>query len=183
MKKLHQDNDKRGLRGRAALFAVGGVEESEIGGDVVEDFAWLEETLELDFGTLGRVGSVDNVLLVAEGEVATDSTGSGLRTVGDAGHGTDDLDSILTAQTHDDNRSGHHGVEDEREEGTVNQVGIMLAEDSLVELHELHAGDDQTLVLESGNNLSDERTFDARRLYDYQGLFHIKKGVRLRGYE
>jgi len=117
---------------------------------------------------------VDDVCLVGHAEVSTEGAGGGLATVGDARHGAEHAHGINAADAHHYYRGGRHRLDNLREEGLVDQVGVMLAQNLLIQLHHLHAADNQTLTFDAGDDLTHQEPADCRRLEDAQCLLHFR---------
>ena len=107
------------------------------------------------------------VFLAAHAEIAADGAGSGVAGVGGARHGPHHGNGVLALEAHHDDRRGRHGLDKRGEERTVNQMGVVLAQYLLAELHHLDAAYDKTFTLESGENVADKETADGGRFQDY----------------
>ena len=80
-----------------------------------------------------------DVLLVAHRVVATDGTRGSLATIGDTTHLAHYLYGIHTTQGQSHHRRSLHRGCQRGEEGFVGQVGIVLTQDVITQLHHLHA--------------------------------------------
>ena len=131
---------------------------------IFEYFAFAEESFHLDFGSLDRVRGVDDVLLTTHREVATYSAGSSLASVGSANYVAHNSNSAVALNAHGNDRSRLHRGCVLRGEGTVEEVSIVLVEDSVVELHHFQANDAQTFALDAVDDFADETALNCTRL-------------------
>ena len=67
------------------------------------------------------------ILLSTHTEITSDSAGQGLTAICGAGHGSNHLYRVAALDTHHYHRGNTHTFDKQREERTVNQVGIVLA--------------------------------------------------------
>lgn len=141
------------------LLLVGGIEEADVGGGVIEDLLGLEEAGDFDLGIFDRIGGVNDVGLAGHAVVTAEGAGGRVTTVGYTGHGAEDGNGVYAFQTHYDYGAGGHALHDGGEEGTVHEVFVVFAQDFLIELHHLQAGDNETFVLNSGNYFAYQATF------------------------
>ena len=142
------------------LSFVGSVDRRQCYDVVVEDFFRFEESGDLDGCILVGIGCVDNVFLSAHAEVAAYGAGGGGAAVGGACHGTYNVDNVLAFENHYYNRGSHHRLHQSGEEGTVHEVGIVLAENFFIKLHHLDARYDQALALETGEYVANKAAAD-----------------------
>ena len=123
---------------------------------IVEDLLRTEETGYLDGSVLYGVGGVDDVLLVAHGVVAADGARGSLTAVGDTCHRAHHLDSLNARDSHCHDGRGLHGGTEAGEEGLVDEVGVVLTENLVAQLHHLHAGDAETTTLKTVNDFANQ---------------------------
>ena len=90
--------------------------------------------------------------------------GGGLTAIGGTRHGAHDLNGFDAFETKHYDRSGGHGFKQYGEEGAVNEVSVMLAQNLGRELHHLHAGYDKPLCLEAGEHAAHQSTLYRGRL-------------------
>lgn len=170
---IREERAGGGDDGWSSLFA-GGIDGRKGHRRVVEHLFGAEETVDFDLGILGRVGGVDDVFLTAHAEVAPDGSGKRLAAVGGAYHGADNLHGVDASHSQQHYRRGHHRSEEAGEEGSVNEVGVMLAQDGLVKTGHLHAGYDETLLLEAAEDAAYKAALNARGFDNYQCGLHRK---------
>ena len=107
----------------------------------LEDFAFFEEAFEFFGGGLGAVGGVADVGHVVDAEVAADGAGGGFAGVGGAEHVADGGDDVVSAEGEGDDGGLLHEACDFWVEGFVGDVGVVLGEDGVGELHHFEAAD------------------------------------------
>ena len=140
---------------------------------IIEDFPRTEESFQLNGCVLHRVRCVNNVLLITHGVIATDGSRIGRTTIGKTRHGSYDLNSFYAADCHGHNGRCHHGGCQRREEGTVNKVRIMLAENGFVQLHHFHTCDAEASTLKTVNYFANQLTLNATGFEQNECCFHI----------
>lgn len=155
-----------------AAELVGGVEGALSDEGVAENFFRAEEAFDFDTSVFDGVGCMDYVFLSAHAEIASNSSGCGFAPVGGAGHGAHYFYGVVSFKNHDDDRCGHHGVKDKREEGTVDEMCVMNTKNFFVEAHHLYARDEETFPLVALYNIADEAARNRRGLQNNKGLFH-----------
>ncbi len=144
--------------------------------DVVEDFLGLEEALDFDFCAFGGVGSVADVEHAVGAVVAADGAFISLHGVGgpeDAAHAGDDAGA---GEHEGDHGAGLHEVRQGGEQGLVinnevDDVGVVFAQDGVVELHHLHAAEAEAFGQEALQDDTGEVLADAVRLEKNKGFF------------
>lgn len=107
----------------------------------LEDFAFFEEAFEFFGGGLGAVGGVADVGHVVDAEVSADGAGGGFAGVGGAEHVADGGDDVVSAEGEGDDGGLLHEAGDFWVEGFVGDVGVVLGEDGVGELHHFEAAD------------------------------------------
>jgi len=149
---------------------------------VAEDFAVLEEALQLDGGGLGGVGGVDDVGHFVVAEVTTDGAFGGGFGVGGAEEVADMGDDVFSAEGDGDDGCALHEVGDVWEERFVGDVGVVLFEQLVGELHHFAAADAEAFGFKAFEDFAIEAFGDAIGLEEDEGGFlshgFLGKGVR-----
>lgn len=123
---------------------------------VLKNLFRTEEAFQLNLSVLYRVRGMNNVLLVAQRIVATNSTRSSGTAIGGTSHGAYNLHSLYAFECQSYNRRSLHGGCKGGEEGAVNQVSIVFAQDLVAELHELQTGDAESAAFKTIDNFSNQ---------------------------
>ena len=91
--------------------------------------------------------------------------------------GADDLaaglDDLLPLPDHAHDGSGAHVVDKVAEEGLAGQIGVVLLGVRLLDRHHLHGAEVESLLLEAGDDLTDEAALDAVGLDHDVSLLHL----------
>ena len=126
----------------------------------LEDFARLEEALDLGFGGFDGVGGVADVahlgLGVLEAEVTADRAGRSLGGIGRSEEVAHAGDHVLTFESEGDHRSLLHESADGWEERLVGDVRVVLGENLVGQREHLDTPDHKTFRLEPSQNLAGE---------------------------
>ncbi|MEN9975560.1 MAG: hypothetical protein RLZZ282_1566 [Verrucomicrobiota bacterium] len=85
-------------------------------------------------------------------EIAADSAGSGGLGIGWADEIADLGDDVVAFEHQGDDRGALHEGEELREDRDVGDVGVVIAQDRLVELHHFDGADDKSRSLEAGQD-------------------------------
>ena len=136
------------------------------------DLILTEEALDLDLGVFDRVGAVDEVFAGAAGIVAADSTGSRFLKLGGAHDDAHALYGVVALYDHGEDGAARHVGDDLREEGLIGDVGIVLAQDRLIEGHHFGIDDFVVLALDAGDDLAHQAALDAVGLEHDIGSFN-----------
>ena len=118
---------------------------------VVEELFGGEEALNLSLGALGGVGSVADIKHAVGAEITADGTLVGLHGVGRAKNGAHAGDNAGAAENKSNNGAGLHESRERGEEGLVvndevDDVGVMLTQNGIIELHHLQTTQAETLA-------------------------------------
>ena len=157
-------------------------EETGWRGLVGEDFAVFDEALEFDGGGLGGIGGVDNVGHFVVAEITTDGAFGGGLGIGGAKEVADMGDDVFTAEGDGDDGGTLHESGDVWEEGFVGDVGVVLFEELVGELHHFAAADAEAFGFKAFEDFAVEAFGDAIGLEEDEGGFlshgFLGKGVR-----
>ena len=151
-------------------------------GLVGEDFAVFEEALEFDGGGFGGVGGVDDVGHFVVAEISADGAFGGGFGIGRAEQVAHVGDDVFSAEGDGDDGCALHEVGDVREEGFVGDVGVVLFEQLVGELHHFAAADAEAFGFKAFEDFAIEAFGDAIGLEEDEGGFlshgFLGKGVR-----
>ena len=107
---------------------------------------------------------MNDVLLIAHRVIATNGAWSCFAAVGGTGHGANYLHGITSFEGEgNDGRCLHRGSKG-REEWTINEVGIVLAQNLVGELHHLHTCNAESAALKTVHDLANQLTLYAAGL-------------------
>ena len=157
--------------GAPVSILVVGVKIVERGGPVAENFFRTEETRQFNGCRLGRVGRMDDVFLETHAIVAADGARSGQSSVGGAGQRAHGRHGVHAGQAERHDGGRHHRVLHALEKGLRAQVGIVLTEDGVVELHHFHAADLQAFLLKDADDFAGQRALQRAGLQQYECFF------------
>ena len=142
-----------------------------------------EPEIDLSLGVLNTVGTVDNVTKEwkrriekeiptdLNTEVTTDGTGSRLGGLGGAEHLSAAGDDVITFPDHSNDGTRAHVLNKTVEEGLGGELSVVLAEE-LLGGHDLLAADElESLLLESGHNLTNKSSLDTIGLSSNESTF------------
>ena len=153
-----------------------GVKEIEICLFPSKDLFRLEETVNFNFCGFGAVARMYDVLLKTHGEVATNGSRFGFTPVGYARQFADSLNGIHSFPAHGNDRCGHHRVLHALEERFRCEMGIMFAQNSIIELHHLHAAEMESFLLKSFGHFSNKTPLECTRFQQHKSfLYHNNK--------
>lgn len=130
----------------------------------VEEFLILEPDTDLGLGTLLGVRAVDDVSSDVDGEVSSDCTRGGVEWLGGSEHLSSGEDDVGAFPDHLDDWAHSHVGQKSREERLLGEISVVLLELVLSRLGHLEANQLEALLLESGDDLSDQTSLDAIRL-------------------
>ncbi|EJW91081.1 hypothetical protein EVA_20815 [gut metagenome] len=140
-----------------------------------QNFLRTEETLEFDGCSLGRIARMNDIFLETHAIGATDGAGSRIATISRSCQSAYSSNSIHPLQTEGNDGSRHHGILHPLEEGLLTQMGIVLTQYLVCQLHHLHSTDTQSLALEDIDNFSHQSTLQGAGFQQYQSFFQCHK--------
>ncbi|CUR58188.1 NUDIX hydrolase (modular protein) [metagenome] len=105
---------------------------------------------------LGRVGPVDEVLAVGQGQVSADRARSRLATVGRAVDRADHVDGLVTLEHQSDQRATRDEGPQRRVEVALHVLGVVLVGLGTIDRAVLQGHDGEALVLEPGQDVADQ---------------------------
>lgn len=108
-----------------------------------------------------------------ESVVTPDGARSRGERVGSTKHNSASLDGVKTLPDHADNRTGHHVLDEAREEGLRGEVRVVLLEVLLGRSVELEGNELEASLLESADDLADEASLDAIRPGRPKSISHV----------
>ena len=117
-----------------------------------------------------------NVSANLDAEVATDGAGLGVLGVGLAQHDPSGLDDVEAFLDYRDDRAACQVLAEAGVEGPAGEVSIVLLQQVLRSLHELHRKQLEALLLKSLQNLPDQTTLDAVGLDHDEGSLLVGLG-------
>jgi len=126
-----------------------------------EDLTFVEEAFEFSGGGFRAVGGVADVDHHVLAEVAADGSSGSFFGVCWSEEVADFSDGSVTFKGEGDDGGATHEGGDVREEGLVGDVGVVLGEDLLVELHHFDSDDFEACVLEASEDVTREIFLDS----------------------
>lgn len=129
---------------------------------------------DLLLGALNGVRSVANVSSNIDGEVSTDGSGGGFRGLGGTKHDSASLDGTHALPDHAAHRATGHVVDEATEEALGGKVGVVGLKKLTSGGEKLHGLELEALLLEAGDDLTDETPLHAIRLdHDVSSKFVV----------
>ena len=127
----------------------------------VVDLLSLEPKVGLVGGSLDGVGSVDDVATDVDAEITTDGAGLGVSGLGGTKHLAASGYSVVAFPDHGADGAGGSVVDETAEEALGGQIGVVLLEVGTAWGADLHGAKLESLVLEAGDDLTNESSLDA----------------------
>lgn len=137
----------------------------------VEEVPVVEEPLQFDGGGFRGVGGVADVDHHIDAEIAADGALGGLGGVGGAEEVADAVDGVVAGQGEGDDGGLLHEGLDLGEEGLGGDVGVVFAQEGVVEAEHPDAPDPEIRGFEAGEDLSDEGLGDGVGFEQYESGF------------
>merc|ERR1719336_3244683 len=135
----------------------------------VAELLGLEPEGDLLVGGLHSVGAVADVMTNLDTEITSDGARGGVSGVGGSQHDTTSLDSVETLPYHRQHGATSHVLDQTSKEGFGGQIGVVVLQEFLRSLHELHGHELEALVLKPLDDLAADAAMDGVRLDHDEG--------------
>ncbi len=150
---------------------------------VVSHFFGLEPEGNFASGGFRTIAAVDEIVLFATREIASDRPGSGGGPVCRAEEGAKNCDRFVSFQNADNDRATSDEVDQATEKWLAVVFRIVLLAQRTIDLDELERGDAEPFGLDTCENRTDQPALDTIGLENDQGALHGRHGLGEEGIE